>query len=778
MNAIKQNNDQIAKFLKVPKTAHDVIPLETLYPSGMGQRGNRYSMTYKFSDINYQTASEEEKESLFMQYANTINSFDPGGITQLTVFNRPISGKMLESQLLQLTGDGLDELRNEWNTMLKSKTEEASGIFQNKYLTITCARSNSAEAENYFSRSSTSMSGFSALGSDLEKLDARQRLKLLHDFFRPEDVDSEPPSLKELMQRGIDFKDYLVPNGFSFKKDYFEMGELYGSVMFLLNYPSFLSDAVVSDLADIPAQMMLTLTYLPVMPGEAVRESEKRLLGVETNIFKWRQKQNENKNWAATIPYQMELQRKEAKEFLDDLIARDQRMILATILLVVVADSLEELKELKDRILTVGQMHLCRFATANYQQLPALNSVLPLGVCDLDVWRTLTTESASIFMPFRVQDISHPGGSYYGINPLSRNLIMVDRFRLMNANCIILGVAGSGKSFRAKEEIVQTALTTDADILILDPEKEYSALIKELGGETIEISSTSKNHINVFDMVEGYTDVADLADSDLVTTYKSELLLSICDLILRDRILSGKEKSLIDRCTRGVTGNYVAFGYKGDPPTLVDFYSLLKSQPEEEAKQLALELELFVTGSLNFFSHQTSVDIKNRIISFDLQKVGEHLMPVGMLIVLDFVFNRLLRNAKAGKKTYVFVDEMHLFFDSENAAEYLISQWKRCRKYGGAYTGITQNVTDMLRSYKAQQLIANSEFLILLNQAGEDREKLAEILRISENEMKFISNREKGHGLLKVGASFVPFEDKYPSDTKLYRLMTTAPGEY
>lgn len=450
---------------------------------------------------------------------------------------------------------------------------------------------------------------------------------------------------------------------------------------------------------------------------------------------------------------------------------RDQRMMFAVLTMVHTADSKEQLDNDTEALLTTARKHLCQFAVLKYQQMDGLNTAMPFGTRKIDAFRTLTTESLAVFIPFRVQDIYHENGIYYGQNVISKNMIIADRRQLLNGNSFILGVSGGGKSFAAKGEIENIILSSNADVIIIDPEREYSQLVKALGGEIINISATSPSHINAMDMNKEYDDGAN------PVILKSEFIMSLCEQLIGGTNLGAKQKSIIDRCTASVYRDYQQRGYTGTVPTLQDFRAELLKQDEPEAKEIALAIELFTHGSLNTFAKPTNVDTDNRLICYDILDLGKQLMPIGMLVVLDSILNRITQNRAKGKQTFIFIDEIYLLFQHEYSANFLFTLWKRVRKYGAYATGITQNVDDLLQSHTARTMLANSEFLIMLNQASTDRIELAKLLNISDLQLSYITNVDAGHGLIKVGSSLVPFANKFPKNTKLYKLMTTKPGE-
>lgn len=760
------------KFV-IPRGVQQAIPIRAIWPDGIFRVDNKFSKSFRFTDINYAVASKEDKEAMFLSYSELLNSFDNGATTKITIHNRRLNKADFESAILiTLREDGLDQYRREYNRMLLDKATGANSIVQDKYITVSVMKKNIEEARNYFSRIGNDMiTHFSHLGSQCAEMDAIERLRILHDFFRAGEETGFRFNLTETMRKGHDFKDYICPDTFEFEKDCFRMGKRYGRVIFLREYASYIKDSMVSELCDLNCSLMLSLDIIPVPTDEAVREVENRLLGVETNITNWQRRQNQNNNFSAVVPYDMEQQRKESKEFLDDLTARDQRMMFAVLTMVHIADSMEKLDSDTETLFTTARKHLCQLSTLTFQQVDGLNTALPYGLRKVHAIRTLTTESTAVFIPFRAQEIAHSGGIYYGQNVISKNMIIANRKYLLNGNSFILGVSGSGKSFTAKREIVNHMLVSEDDIILIDPEREYSSLVKAMGGEIIHISATSPNHINAMDMSKDYGDGVN------PVILKSEFVLSLCEQLIGRQNLGAKQKSLIDRCTAAVYRKYLQSNYQDKLPTLQDFHGELMRQTEPEAQEIALAIELFTSGSLNTFAKPTNVDVNNRLICYDILDLGKQLLPIGMLVVLDSILNRITQNRAKGRNTFIIIDEIYLLFQHEYSANFLFTLWKRVRKYGAFCTGITQNVDDLLQSHTARTMLANSEFIVMLNQASTDRMELAKLLNISDLQLSYITNVDAGNGLIKVGSSLVPFTDKFPRNTKLYRLMTTKPGE-
>ena len=698
----------------VPRSVQDIIPVRAIWHDGIFLTGrNTYSKMFRFRDINYTVASDEDRDSMIRQYIQLLNSLDTGSVTQILLNNSRLNRLDFErNTLIPMRNDEHDPYRKEVNYMMNGHAASANSIIQDRYVTISVTRKSIEDARLYFARIGTDLSGhFNRIGSQVSDVDTKARMEIIHNFFRAGEETFYDFDLKNHMKRGHDFRDYICPDSFENHADYFRMGDRYGRVLLFRDYASFIKDDIVSQMTDLSRNMMLSINIVPVPMDVAIRDIEQRMLGVETNIAQYQRKQNMNNNFSG------------------------------------------------------NQMSVLR-----YQQLDGLQTTMPFGVKSIEATRTLTSEALAAFIPFRVQEVHDRHGIFYGVNVISKNMIIADRRRLLNGNSFILGIPGGGKSFFAKEEILFLFLNSDADIIIIDPEREYRALIQKLGGSVIEISATSRNHINAMDMSRNYGETDPIIE-------KSQFLQSLCEQIVAGHKFQKGQQSIIDRCTENVYRYYQQGNYMGTPPTLQDFRDELLRQPEPEAHSLALELELFTRGSLNTFAKQTNVDTSNRLICYDILELGEQLRAVGMLVILDSILNRITQNRQKGKETYIFIDELYLLFLHEYSAQFLYKLWKRVRKYGAFCTGITQNVSDLLQSYTARTMLSNSEFIVMLNQAASDRFELAKLLNISNEQLSYITNVDAGHGLIKIGPNLVPFENHFPKDTELYSLLTTKLAE-
>ena len=768
MKAIKEVMRKDNEPYHIPRSVQNLIPIKRIWADGIFLAGTRYTKTFKFTDINYMVASETAQRKMFLNYAALVNSLDCGATTKITVNNRHLNRKNFEeSVLMGMEWDGLDHFREEYNGVIMDKATAGNGIIQEKYVTVSVCKKNISEARAYFTRVGAELSArFAALGAKAVELDAGERLRILHDFYRSGEEVNFHFDMQDMVKKGHDFRDYICPDSMEKHSDYLMLGGKYARVIYLKDYASFISDKFVNSLTDQSRSMMLSIDIVPVATDEAVREVERKMLGVETNITNWQRRQNANNNFSATVPYDMEVQRKETKEYMDDLTGRDQRMMLAVLTLIHLADTKEQLDADTDALLKVGADYMCQMAVLRYQQLDGMNTALPIGTRKIDSFRTLTTESLAAFIPFKVQEIQEPGGIYIGENAVSHNLILCNMNNLLNQSMMLLGIPGSGKSFFAKLLIIATALSSQDDIIILDPEGEYSPLVKALGGSVIRFAVGGRDWLNAMDMESGYGEGSPVA-------FKSQFIMSLLKQVDSDGI-GPHQKSIIDRCVAQVCKEKKLSGIV---PTLCTVREKLLQQPEPEARDIALTMELYTSGSLDIFAHETNVDTKNRIISYDIHDLSEDLKQPGFVTITDAMINRVNANWVQGKKTHVIVDEFHIAYENEYSGNFFTSAWRQFRKRNASPVAITQNVDYLLNAPQARSMLSNSEFIVMLNQAENDQERLSELLNISQEQMRYVNGSEAGCGLLRYGNALIPFINRFPSNTELYKLITTRPGE-
>ena len=761
------------------KSAQDSIPYERMWPDGICRVADgHYTKTIQFQDINYQLSQNEDKTAIFEGWCDFLNYFDSSIQFQLSFLNLAASEETFAHAInIPLQGDDFDSIRVEYMTMLQNQLAKGNnGLIKTKYLTFGIDADSLKAAKPRLERIETDiLNNFKRLGVAAETLDGKARLAQLHGIFH---MDEQVPFRFEwewLAPSGLSTKDFIAPSGFEFRTGkQFRMGKKYGAVSFLQILAPELNDRMLADFLDMESSLIVSLHIQSVDQIKAIKTVKRKITDLDRSKIEEQKKAVRAGYDMDIIPSDLATYGAEAKKLLQDLQSRNERMFLVTFLVLNTADNPRQLDNNVFQASSIAQKYNCQLTRLDFQQEEGLMSALPLGLNQIEIQRGLTTSSTAIFVPFTTQELFQNGKEalYYGINALSNNLIMVDRKLLKNPNGLILGTPGSGKSFSAKREIANCFLLTNDDIIICDPEAEYAPLVERLHGQVIKISPTSTNYINPMDLNLDYS------DDESPLSLKSDFILSLCELIVGGKEgLQPVQKTIIDRCVRLVYQTYLNDPRPENMPILEDLYNLLRAQEEKEAQYIATALEIYVTGSLNVFNHQSNVDINNRIVCYDIKELGKQLKKIGMLVVQDQVWNRVTINRAAHKSTRYYIDEMHLLLKEEQTAAYTVEIWKRFRKWGGIPTGITQNVKDLLSSREVENIFENSDFVYMLNQAGGDRQILAKQLGISPHQLSYVTHSSEGEGLLFYGSTILPFVDHFPKNTELYRIMTTKPQE-
>ncbi len=752
-----------------------------MFPDGICRvKDNYYTKTIQFQDINYQLNQNEDKTAIFESWCDFLNYFDSSIRFQLSFLNLSASQESFANSIvIPAQSDGFDDLRQEYTTMLQNQLAKGNnGLIKTKYLTFGIDADNYKSAKPRLERVETDiLNNFKRLGVVAESLNGFERLRLMHDVFHMDEQQQFRFSWDWLPQMGLSVKDFIAPSSFEFAKgNSFAMGGKVGAVSFLQILAPELNDRMLADFLDMESSLIVTMHIQSVDQVKAIKTIKRKITDLD------RMKMDEQKKAVRAgydmdiIPSDLATYGAEAKKILQDLQSRNERMFLVTFLVLNTADNKQQLDNNVFQASSIAQKYNCQLTRLDFRQEEALMSSLPLGLNEIEIQRGLTTSSTAIFVPFTTQELFQTGKEalYCGLNALSNNLIMVDRKLLKNPNGLILGTPGSGKSFSAKREIINVFLTTNDDILICDPEAEYGALVERLGkqGQVIHISPTSTDYINPMDLNLNYS------DDENPLSLKSDFILSLCELIVGGKDgLQPVEKTIIDRCVRLVYRDYLNNPTPENMPVLEDLYNELRRQDEKEAQYIATALEIYVTGSLNVFNHRTNIDIHSRVVCFDIRELGKQLKKIGMLIVEDAVWNRVTENRAGGKSTRFYIDEMHLLLHEEQTAAYTVEIWKRFRKWGGIPTGITQNVKDLLSSREVENIFENSDYIYMLNQASGDRAILAKQLNISPHQLSYVTHSGEGEGLLFYGNTILPFVDRFPKDTELYKVMTTKLSE-
>ena len=764
---------------KKEKSAQDSIPYERMWPDGICRVSDgHYTKTIQFQDINYQLSQNEDKTAIFEGWCDFLNYFDSSIKFELSFLNLAASKETFARAIsIPLQGDDFDSIRVEYMTMLQNQLAKGNnGLIKTKYLTFSIDADSIKSAKPRLERIETDiLNNFKRLGVSAETLDGKARLAQLHGIFH---MDEQLPFRFDwdwLPSSGLSTKDFIAPSGFEFRTGkQFRMGKKYGAVSFLQILAPELNDRMLADFLDMESNLIVSLHIQSVDQIKAIKTVKRKITDLDKSKIEEQKKAVRAGYDMDIIPSDLATYGAEAKKLLQDLQSRNERMFLVTFLVLNTADTPRQLDNNVFQASSIAQKYNCQLTRLDFQQEEGLMSCLPLGLNQIEIQRGLTTSSTAIFVPFTTQELFQNGKEalYYGINALSSNLIMVDRKLLKNPNGLILGTPGSGKSFSAKREIANCFLLTTDDVIICDPEAEYAPLVERLHGQVIKISPTSTNYINPMDLNLDYS------DDESPLSLKSDFILSLCELIVGGKEgLQPVQKTIIDRCVRLVYQTYLNDPRPENMPILEDLYNLLRAQEEKEAQYIATALEIYVTGSLNVFNHQSNVDINNRIVCYDIKELGKQLKKIGMLVVQDQVWNRVTINRAAHKSTRYYIDEMHLLLKEEQTAAYTVEIWKRFRKWGGIPTGITQNVKDLLSSREVENIFENSDFVYMLNQAGGDRQILAKQLGISPHQLSYVTHSSEGEGLLFYGSTILPFVDHFPKDTELYRIMTTKPQE-
>ena len=764
---------------KKEKSAQDSIPYERMWPDGICRVADgHYTKTIQFQDINYQLSQNEDKTAIFEGWCDFLNYFDSSIKFELSFLNLAASKETFARAIsIPLQGDDFDSIRVEYMTMLQNQLAKGNnGLIKTKYLTFGIDADSIKSAKPRLERIETDiLNNFKRLGVAAETLDGKARLAQLHGIFH---MDEQLPFRFEwdwLPYSGLSTKDFIAPSGFEFRTGkQFRMGKKYGAVSFVQILAPELNDRMLAEFLDMESNLIVSLHIQSVDQIKAIKTVKRKITDLDKSKIEEQKKAVRAGYDMDIIPSDLATYGAEAKKLLQDLQSRNERMFLVTFLVLNTADNPRQLDNNVFQASSIAQKYNCQLTRLDFQQEEGLMSCLPLGLNQIEIQRGLTTSSTAIFVPFTTQELFQNGKEalYYGINALSSNLIMVDRKLLKNPNGLILGTPGSGKSFSAKREIANCFLLTSDEIEILDPEAEYAPLVERLHGQVIKISPTSTNYINPMDLNLDYS------DDESPLSLKSDFILSLCELIVGGKEgLQPVQKTIIDRCVRLVYQDYLNDPRPENMPILEDLYNLLRAQDEKEAQYIATALEIYVTGSLNVFNHQSNVDINNRIVCYDIKELGKQLKKIGMLVVQDQVWNRVTINRAAHKSTRYYIDEMHLLLKEEQTAAYTVEIWKRFRKWGGIPTGITQNVKDLLSSREVENIFENSDFVYMLNQAGGDRQILAKQLGISPHQLSYVTHSSEGEGLLFYGSTILPFVDHFPKNTELYRIMTTKPQE-
>lgn len=771
--------DNAAAERKHPKSVVEALGYKALLKSGVAWLGaDEWSVTLHISDINYVAAGQENQEGLLDQWAKFLNSYGAGTRIQETVLNRVLDDRDV-AQMLQKSyqGDGLDRWREDFNGIVRGILSQNSGkTVTEKFITITVQEPDREKAESSLLRigkeAIASLRSLDDCRATL--LDREARLKVLGNITRPREPHFFTEETFEPQKR-LRTHDYIAPWAITSTT---KSGPLvmttngnatYHQSIWVRDYPAWLSDRILADLTEIKADIVTSLHLEPYEQIDGGSVVQRQIAELEMQIIDEQKKAEKRGYSAELIPQRLKDAEEEAKALREELKTSNQKVFSSLFTVGISAPTRERLDEVVKAALTVIRKHSCQAELTSYMQRDALTSELPLGIRSLPMRRTLTTASAAIIVPFTTQELFQPGGNYAGLNQQSGNAVVVDRTQNSNQNGFILGESGSGKGVAGKHDIMNVLTNrTNDECIIIDPEHEYEPLVEAFDGSVVRIHAGSPDRINPLDI-----DLEDTGFGDPIATKSESLLNMLGTLIGGQHGLSDSQRSIIDRCAVEMYRVY-AVEPEGTPqPTLIDLREKLIATGDDDARLVANALEIYTVGSLNTFSQQTTVDATNRLVSYDISQLGPELRTFGMMVILEQLWRRVVANRYTKKRTWVYIDEFHLLFSNPYSSEYFKTFYKRARKYGAAPTGITQDIEELLESPDARLMLANSKFLYLLGQASTNANILCDLLDLSDEQKKYISNVPAGTGLIKSGNAIVPVDGRMPTDSDLFALYDT-----
>ena len=777
MNAVLA---KVKKRNNGPATAQDTIPYLRMYQDGICQLDEKhFSKTVQYFDINYELSHHDEKLAVLEEWGDFLNFFDPSVLFQFNYVNLQEDAVELSRRFDTVNQSGPDDpIADELKTFLENVYAQGSNDQARlKFCTFTVTADNLRAARMRLNQVEGGVKEhMNRLGCKCEVMDGKDRMRLLHTIFHLDKREQFNFEWKWLPLTGLSTKDFIAPSSFEFRESrYFKMGEKHASVSAIQILASRLDDTMLAELLNLDNSMVVTLHVKAYDQAEAIKVVKQKLSDLDRIKIDEQMKAARSGYDIDILPADLNLYGKAAREILDMLQSKDQRMFLLTFLIMNTADSKSRLKAVLDELKSMTQPKECPIIPLDYQQEDGMVSSLPLGVNKIEIQRIMTTSALAVLIPFRTMEWADqsPEALYCGVNSLTHNMILVDRKGMSNGNAIILGKPGGGKSMVAKTEIEQVKYFTHDDIMICDPESEYSPMVWAMEGQVIRIAPNSTDYINPLDInLESY------APGESPLQLKAEFVLSLCELMLGDKEgLQTIQKSVIDAALQIIYRPFFADPRKENLPILGDLYEALREMNTERADNVADALEIYVKGSLNLFNHQTNVDVNNRVVCYDIRDLGTQLKPAGMFIVQEQVWSRVAANREKGKYTRYYMDEFHVLLQTPQTAAYSVQIWKRFRKYGGLPMGITQNINDLTRNQGTDNILNNTSYIYMLNQSAGDRKDLAAHLNLSPHQLKKVTDSAPGVGLLYCENAIIPIESHIPENTELYKLMTTKPQE-
>lgn len=791
---VKKELEKAVKKAKIkgdiPESAQDTIPYRIPYEDGIFESDKGYfTQTIAFEDITYQLLDNEPKNILFERWCTLINYFNPDIHFQFNYGNMEMDKETYAKDfVIEQQPDAYNIVRKEYSDMLVGQfAKGTNNLKKERYLTYGIEAKDYRNAKLKMAKISKQIEKYlRKFNSRCRILNGYERLELLFRIFHPATKERFMWNWDMPVNTGLSSKDFIAPSGFSFKSGpelnatrYFRVGDRVGAVSYLQVFASDMEDRIIADMLNLGSNLWISIHSRAMSRKEALDYAKGNVTDIQAMIITNQKQAVRNGYDMDMLPPELETYRDAGDKLYRDIQRKNEQMYHTTITVVQTAASRKELEENIFELNGILSAYQCRLERLDNRQEQGYMSALPLGNNTVEVKRTFTTTDMAIFIPFTTKELYTNKGQYYGMNSLSNNVIVENRKNLVNPNGLIFGMPGFGKTFFVKREILDMFLRTKDDRLTIDPEGEYGMLYKLLGGQVIKIALNSRVHINPLEINLSAKNEMD-KDYDPIAA-KCNFVVSMCELILgNNAALSKRETAVIDTACKKIYHRFAEDPVPEKMPVMEDLYNELRAM-QGEMKQIGLDLSIalsrYVSGSLSYFNHKSNVDINARLVCFDLKDMDANQRDLTMLIIQDAIWNRVTQNRARGRWTWVDIDEFHLLLRSPITAAYSVEIWKRFRKWGGIPSGITQNIKDLFRSPEIQNILDTTNFIAMLNQAGDDARLLAEHLDLSEEEENYIKSGEPGKGLLWIEQAKVPFEDEFPQNTVCYKVMTTKPGE-
>lgn len=788
------------KSIKLPKTVQESIPYERVYSNGVIETSpGVFTKAYRLEDVNFKTAPDETQLGIYHAYEEFLDSMPETAEMQIVIQNKPADRRsFLQNVRFEPAQDGLNFLRQEMNSVLLDEVVSGKkNLTQDKFCIVSIKDTDVAHAMRTLDTMDTDVSKSLrriSPGTHTVPMTLEERLKTLFDIYNQDGSsvfenatgdDGEPAfDLDAFYKLGGNSKNAVAPDGMSFKANHFTIGETFGRAMYLDRVPSRLTTDFIADISDLPYSMIISVHYKPIERAKAAKMIRDRLVSLNARIADAQKKAGEEGYSTQIISPELYRSQMQASSILDDMMERDQKLYHTTFTVTVFGKSLDELDEATKRVKAISSEVKAPIRPLLYQQEAGLDTTLPLCENRLFVDMLLTTESGSIFLPYTSQELFQKHGLPYGTNLMTKSIVMYSRLTGRNYNGLIFGESGTGKSFAAKMEMISAILRDSRNVVyVIDPEGEYSKVAQELHGEVINLAPGSKTFVNPFDMSLDYS-----GDDDPIA-WKSDYIISMIEIMYgKGRRIEPKERSIIDRCVKNIYrpyldhlnalqqgGTQVPFD-KMAAPTLATLHNelLLQAKTDPEAKNIADVIEIYASGSLSTFAHRSNVDTDARIVSYNTRSLGSGMKDLGLFVCLNDIWLKMIENKKKGLFTWFYIDEFYLLLRSDSAAAFLVEIWKRARKWNGVPTGIMQNTEDLLRSPDTRNIINNSSFVMMMSLSKFDRDTLGEMLDISDAQLDYVTDADPGCGLLYTGKTVIPFDRRYPKNSRIYKMASTS----